>query len=144
MKIHTIKTYTTAAAFALLQLPVAALADDTATTQAILDHHLQAFGTGNMEEFLSDYTDTSVVMVPGAQFVGPDQFEPVVQGLFEEFGKEGMTFNMIDSYVQDNVAYIVWSAETADNSWELATDTFVIKDGKIAYQTFAAKVVPKE
>jgi hypothetical protein len=37
----------------------------------------------------------------------------------------------------------VWKAETADNRYELATDTFVIKDGEIATQTFAGKISPK-
>jgi hypothetical protein len=29
------------------------------------------------------------------------------------------------------VAFVLWSAETADNSYEAATDTFVVRDGKI-------------
>ena len=33
--------------------------------------------------------------------------------------------------------------ETADNVYELATDTFVIRDGKIVTQTLAGKIVPK-
>jgi hypothetical protein len=31
------------------------------------------------------------------------------------------------------------SAETADSSYELASDTFVIEDGKIRMQAFTAK-----
>ncbi len=54
-----------------------------------------------------------------------------------------MTFEMINTYVEGNVVYIVWSAETALNTYQLATDTFVIEDSKIAYQTFAAKVTAK-
>ena len=34
-------------------------------------------------------------------------------------------------------------AETADNVYELATDTFVVRDGKIVTQTFVGKLVPK-
>ena len=45
--------------------------------------------------------------------------------------------------VEGETAYIVWSAETADNVYELATDTFVVRDGKIITQTFAGKLVPK-
>ena len=36
-----------------------------------------------------------------------------------------------------------WKAETADNSYEMGIDTFVIRDGKIAYQSFCGKIVPK-
>jgi hypothetical protein len=35
------------------------------------------------------------------------------------------------------------AAETADNVTELATDTFVGRDGKIVAQSFAAKLTPK-
>ena len=46
--------------------------------------------------------------------------------------------------VEGEIGYIVWNAETADNVYELATDTFVIDHGKIEVQTFAAKVAPKK
>ena len=46
-------------------------------------------------------------------------------------------------WVDGDHAYILWSAETADNSYELATDTFIVRDGKIVAQSFAAKVKPK-
>jgi len=39
--------------------------------------------------------------------------------------------------------YLIWSGETADNYCELPTDTFVVRDGKIVAQSFAAKVAPK-
>lgn len=32
---------------------------------------------------------------------------------------------------------------TADNVYEYATDTFAVRDGKIAVQSFAGKIVPK-
>ena len=40
-------------------------------------------------------------------------------------------------------AYILWSAETVDNVYEAATDMFVIRNGKIVAQSFAAKITPK-
>jgi hypothetical protein len=45
--------------------------------------------------------------------------------------------------VEGEYAYILWSAETADNSYEAATDTFVVRNGKIIAQSFAAKITPK-
>ena len=48
-----------------------------------------------------------------------------------EFAKPGMKFNMHYTAVEGNIAFIVWSGETADNAYEYATDTFVIDNGKI-------------
>jgi len=41
-------------------------------------------------------------------------------------------------------AYILWTAETADNVYEVGTDTFIVQDGKIVAQSFAAKITPKD
>ena len=55
-----------------------------------------------------------------------------------------MSFDMLRQEVDGDVAYIVWKAETADNRYELGTDTFVVPDGKIATQMFAGKTSPKD
>ena len=60
-----------------------------------------------------------------------------------EFGKPGASFSMQEQRIDGEYAYIRWSAETADNSYEAATDTFVVRDGKIIAQSFAAKITPK-
>jgi hypothetical protein len=36
------------------------------------------------------------------------------------------------------------SAETVDNVYEMGTDTFVVRDGKIVAQSFTGKVTPKD
>jgi hypothetical protein len=45
--------------------------------------------------------------------------------------------------VEGEFGFILWTAETADNSYEVATDTFVVRDGKIVAQSFAAMITPK-
>jgi len=45
--------------------------------------------------------------------------------------------------VEGDYAYILRSAETADNVYEVGTDTFVVRDGKIVAQSFTGKITPK-
>jgi hypothetical protein len=45
--------------------------------------------------------------------------------------------------IEGDYAYILWAAETADNVYEMATDTFVVRDGKIVAQSFTGKITPK-
>ena len=45
--------------------------------------------------------------------------------------------------VEGDYGYIVWTAETPDNVYEMATDTFVVRDGKIVAQSFTAKAISK-
>ena len=114
-----------------------------ATTQQILDHHLKAFGEGDLEGILEDYTDSSLLFTPDGILRGPSEMRPLFEALFAEFAKPGASFDMKNQSVEGETAYIVWAAETADNVYELGTDTFTVRDGKIVAQSFAAKVVPK-
>ena len=68
---------------------------------------------------------------------------PFFQAMFAEFAKPGTSFDMQQRTVEGDIAYLVWTAETADNTYESGTDTFVVRDGKIVVQTYAAKVTPK-
>jgi hypothetical protein len=74
---------------------------------------------------------------------GGDAIRPLFQAMVAEFGKPGTTFTMKQQFVEGDYAYILWSAETADNVYELGTDTFVVRDGKIIAQSFTGKITPK-
>src|SRR4029077_788726 len=74
---------------------------------------------------------------------GADAMRPLFQALIAEFGKPGAVFSMKQQSVEGEYAYILWTAETADNVYEMGTDTFVVRDGKIATQSFTSKITPK-
>jgi hypothetical protein len=57
--------------------------------------------------------------------------------------KPGATFSMKQQSIEGDYAYILWTAETADNVYEMATDTFVVRDGKIVAQSFTGKITSK-
>jgi hypothetical protein len=46
-------------------------------------------------------------------------------------------------FVEGDSAYILWTAETADNVYELGTDTFFVREGKIVTQSFTGKITAK-
>ena len=49
---------------------------------------------------------------------------------------------MRQQFVEGDYAYILWTAETADNVYQVGTDTFVMRDGKIVAQSFTGKMTP--
>jgi ketosteroid isomerase-like protein len=114
-----------------------------ATTQEVLDHHLNAFGEGDLEDILSDYAADAVLFTQNGTLKGVDAIKPLFEALFAEFSKPGVTFEMPTQAVEGEYAYIVWTAETPDNSYELGTDTFVVRNGQIVVQSLAAKITPK-
>ncbi len=114
------------------------------STAAVLASHLGAFGKKDMKAILADYTDKAVMLSPMGELVGPKALEGLFKQLFAEFGKKGVKFKLHHTTIEGEIAFIVWSADTPDNTYELATDTFVVRGGKIAYQTFAGKITPKK
>ena len=114
-----------------------------ASTKEVLDHHLACFGDGDLDGILSDYDPDAVLFTPDGPLKGLDAIKPMFEAMFAEFGKPGATFEMKELAVDGDHAYIVWTAETADNVHELGTDTFVVRDGKIIAQSYAGKVTPK-
>ena len=113
------------------------------TTSVVLDRHLKSFAEGDIDGILADYSSDAVLFVPGGPLRGPGAMRPLFEGLISEFAKPGAKFTMQEQWIDGDYAYIVWTAETADNSYEFATDTFVVRNGKIIAQSFAGKVKAK-
>jgi hypothetical protein len=83
------------------------------------------------------------LFTPNGLLKGHDAILEFFCGLIKEFGQPGTTFSMQLQSLDGDVAYSLWSAETAYNSYEMATDTHVVRGGKIVAQTFASHIKPK-
>jgi ketosteroid isomerase-like protein len=114
------------------------------TTDAVLEHHLDAFANQELEEIMRDYTDDSVVVTNVGTFRGLDEIEGLFADLFEEFSQEDTTIEVDDTVVEGEFAYLLWHADTPDNVYGFCTDTFYIPQETINFQTFAGKIEPKE
>jgi ketosteroid isomerase-like protein len=114
-----------------------------ASTKDVLDHHLRSFEEGDLKGILADYAPGAVLFTRDGPLRGTDAIRPLFEAMIAEFAKPGAAFSMKQQYVEGDYAYIFWTAETADNVYELGTDTFVVRDGKIVAQSFTGKVLPK-
>ena len=104
------------------------------STTDTLNHHLQAFSEG-IDSIMLDYTDASVLFTPDGPLNGLES----IRRFFDEFLKnsppellQALTVTRQD--VSGDVAYIHWKAEPFI---PFATDTFLIRDGKILAQSYA-------
>src|SRR5262249_55865783 len=116
---------------------------NTKRVKDVLEHHLKCFGEGDLKGILSDYAPAAVLFTPDGPFKGTDAMRPLFQALIAEFGKPGAVFSMKQQSVEGEYAYILWTAETADNVYEVGTDTFVVREGKIVTQSFTGKITPR-
>jgi ketosteroid isomerase-like protein len=113
------------------------------STKEVVDRHLKCFAERDLGGILSDYATGAVLFTPDGPLMGTDAMTPLFQAIFADFGKPGAVFNLQHQSVEGEYAYILWSAETADNVYEIGTDTFVVRNGEIVAQSFALKIEPK-
>ena len=113
------------------------------STKDVFDHHVKCFGDGDLQGILADYSPSAILFTPEGPLKGIDAIRPFFQALLAEFGQPGTAFSMNVLSIEAEFAYCIWTAETADNVYELGTDTLVVRDGHIVAQSFAGKVTPK-
>ena len=104
------------------------------STETTLRHHLQSFAEG-VDAIMQDNIPESVLFTPS----GPIQGLEPIRGFFDDFLRTSppellRAITLVRQDIHGEVAYILWKAEPFI---PLATDTFVVRDGKIAVQSFA-------
>jgi ketosteroid isomerase-like protein len=112
------------------------------TTEAVFNHHFQALLSRDVAAIMEDYTEDSVAIVNTA----PEALHGVaaIRALFEQV-MQVFTPEVLGSLkthrqtIDGEIAYVVWSA---GKTIPFASDTFVIRDGKIAVQTAAVLMAP--
>ena len=114
------------------------------TTNDVVNQHLKCFSERDLKGVLADYSPDAVLFIPDRPLKGLAEITPFFQTFLAEFAKPGASFSMRHQSVDGEYAYILWSAETADHSYEAATDTFVVRNGKIVAQSFAARITAKQ
>ena len=107
------------------------------------NNHLTSFAKHDLDGVLADYSSDAVLFTPAGPLKGPEAISPLFQALIAEFREPGSSFTLQDRFIEGEYGHITWTAETAANVYEFATDTFVVRNGKIVAQSFAAKMKAK-
>jgi ketosteroid isomerase-like protein len=111
----------------------------TPTTEAVILNHLQAATIG-VDAVLEDYMSDSVLITAQATYRGPAEirtfFTDFLGGCPEGFFEK---FTMLRMESAGDLGYINWKSLPTVPA---ATDTFVVRDGKILYQTFTGLTAP--
>jgi hypothetical protein len=103
------------------------------STESVLQRHLQAATVG-VDAIMEDYTEESVMITHDATYRGRAAIRRFFTGLFEIL-PDGFfaTMRVTRQEIIGEVGYILWERAPVISQ---ATDTFVVRDGKILYQTF--------
>ena len=105
-------------------------------TAEVWDHHIAAWEARDLDAIASDYSETSVLVINNQVYVGPEQIKPVFARLFEIF--DAGTNAVDEPLLIDRLVYITWHFQPEGAPVHHGTDSFVIENGKIVYQTIAS------
>ena len=111
-------------------------------TKAVLDHHWETFKANDLDGVMADYTEESILITPDHTFKGLKEIRENFIFAFSLFPKDQATLKLNKSVIQSDVGYIIWEAKSPKINLTFATDTFIIKNGKISRQTYAGVTGP--
>lgn len=105
-------------------------------TNRVLDNHFSAAMRGDLEGVLSDFSEDSVLFLAQGPVRGMTGLREFYEALLTR-PPLGFPTNLklLRRDVEGEVGYVVWKAEPGVR---LATDTYLVRDGKVRVQTFAA------
>jgi len=114
------------------------------TSQDLLEQHLNALQSGNIDALMSHYSDDAVLIYIFGTARGTDEIRQVFTTFLSDIiPPESTTLTIETKYIEGDIAYIVWHAESDTHNIPFSTDTFILKNSKIIAQTSAGRIDTK-
>jgi SnoaL-like domain len=114
------------------------------STEQVLARHWRDFVAGDLESIIADYAQDALLVSAMGTMKGHAQIRPMFESIFSHLFPPGTsTLKLEKQSIEGEIGFIIWSGSAPKYEVPFATDTFWIRDGKIAVQTFAAHMVKK-
>lgn len=107
------------------------------TTAEVLEHHLKYCNGACLDETLEDYSDETILINMGGPKHGLQEIRDFFADSMTACLPAESKYEMIHQFVDGEMAYIVWRADSPYYRVPYGTDTFIIRGGRIVQQTFA-------
>ena len=119
-------------------------ANASGSPEQVLTRHWRDFQAGDVESIMADYASDAVLISTMGVLKGHQQIREAFVSIFSHLFPPGASALKLEKQIiEGETAYIVWSGSAPKFDVPFATDTFWIRNGKIAIQTFAAKMDKK-
>ena len=113
-------------------------ADASAGTEATVKQYLAGWDARDVEGMLKTLADDAVIVIPGqAPIKGKDNIRPLLTAFVREFSQSGSRFTSAQFTADGPMAFFLWNGVTPSNKYSFGADTFLVRDGRIAYVTVA-------
>ena len=110
--------------------------------ETVLEHHLTAFVTNDLNELMRDYADDAEVWTENGIIKGTDAIRSFFAYAFGLFPKGATKLSLRKQLVEGNKAFIMWEAESPAARVPLGVDTFFFRDDKIVFQSAGLLIQP--
>ena len=114
------------------------------TTEEVYSHHADAFLNQDIDKLMKDYSENSVLITPdGKIFKGMEEIRATFEYAFSEVFPPQTRLDVSKQVIEGELVFVIYTATdeaTGEMFMPFATDTFIIQDGKIKYQTVAAEM----
>jgi hypothetical protein len=115
------------------------------TVQDVMARHGTAIRDGDVDGVVADYAEDSVIMCPGRTARGHAEIRDLFADLFTSLIPPGVSkLEATWSAMEGDYVFVVWKGESERHRFPIGTDTFVVRDDKIVFQTFVPHTVDKE
>lgn len=106
---------------------------------------MEAFAEGDQATLMADYCEDAVLLTPEGVFRGSEEIGAFFGALFERVLVDfpGSTLEVSRRTTDRTIAYAVWTRRSERLDIPFATDTLVVREGKILTQTFTTLMDPK-
>ncbi|MCC7005534.1 MAG: nuclear transport factor 2 family protein [Ottowia sp.] len=114
----------------------------TQATAVVWQRHIAAWDKRDLDAIMSDYAENTVLILNNKIYEGRTAVRKVFERLFQIFDQGK---NKIDTpIIKDRIVYITWHFSLRSNKTTFfGTDTFVIENNAISYQTIASPLYEK-
>lgn len=130
---------------ATASLPATAMAEEgKAPSEGPVRQYLKAWDARDVEAMLKTFTADTVVILPAQPPIsGTENLRGLLTAFVKSFSQPGATFTPGQFTANGSVAYFLWQGDTPSGRYPFGADTFVVRDGHIAYLTLAFVAEPK-
>ncbi|TYA84318.1 nuclear transport factor 2 family protein [Seonamhaeicola marinus] len=107
--------------------------------QDVFESHMKAVDTLDPAKVAEDYTHDALFITPDRTYKGIDEIFDFYRDFLPNF--KDFNFKTTKQETNDNVVYFVWHGKNEHINVQLATDTYIIENGKIKQHTFAGIII---
>jgi ketosteroid isomerase-like protein len=111
-----------------------------ASTAEVFERHLQAFLAGDADALLADYAPDARFCLPDRTATGPAAIGAILAWVAGLFPRGQTQFEVLRQEVHGDCAYLAWRASSPALEPSTGADTFVVRDGKIVFQSFGGQL----